>query len=191
MIIAISGYSGCGKNTVGHLTAKKLGLREVEFSFKDEAEARHMSLVDFQKLATGDASIDKAMDERIVREAKNGDCVLMTWLGPWLVDATLRVWLNAALEDRARRVAQRDGMQYAEALAHVKWRDGNNRRRYRKYYGIDIGNHEAFDLVINSSRFTPQQSADIIALAASTIPAQEKLAAMNDNLQERKTFLDR
>jgi cytidylate kinase len=169
MIIAISGYSGCGKNTVGRLVAEKLGLREVKFSFKDEAEARHMSLVAFQKLATRDASIDKAMDECIVREAKRGNCVLTTWLGPWLAGATLRVWLNASLEDRARRVAQRDGMQYPEALAHVKWRDGNNRKRYRKYYGIDISNHEMFDMVINSSRFTPQQSADIIALAASAI----------------------
>jgi len=91
----------------------------------------------------------------------------MTWLGPWKVkDATLRVWLEADDETRAKRISGRDKMTYEEALDHVRKRDPGNVRRYKEYYGIDILDHSNFDLVVNTSHFNPIDAAKIIALAA-------------------------
>ena len=49
MIIAISGLTGCGKNTLGELLAKELGYKIVSPTFKDLADREGISLIDFQK----------------------------------------------------------------------------------------------------------------------------------------------
>jgi len=170
MIIAISGLSGCGKNTVGEKVAAKLGLRPIQFSFKDEAKRRGVSLMDIQALASRDSALDKQLDDKIVAEASKGNCVIMTWLGPWMVkDADLRVWLDASEEERARRVSGRDKMSLAEALEHVRKRDANNRERYKRFYGINIDDRSIFDLVVNTGRFNPEQSSEIIVAAAKQL----------------------
>lgn len=175
MIICISGLSGSGKNTVGEIVAKKLGLAEVKLSFKDEAERMNVDLMKVQREATKDESYDRELDKEIVRRAKKGNCVVMTWLGPWIVkNANLRVWLNVSEKERAKRVAKRDKMTFRKALGHIRKRDENNRRRYKKYYGIDIMDHSIFDLEINSDVFNPQQIAGIIIKAAEAERAAGK-----------------
>lgn len=167
MIICISGLAGSGKNTVGELVAKKLNLDEVKLSFKDEARREKVDLMKVQKEATKDESYDRELDREIVRRAKKGNCVVMTWLGPWIVkNADLRVWLNVSERERAKRVAKRDRMSLKKALEHIRKRDENNRRRYKRYYGIDIMDHSIFDLEINSDVFNPQQIASIVIKAA-------------------------
>lgn len=167
MIICISGLAGSGKNTVGEIVAKKLNLKEVKLSFKDEAKKEGKELMKIQRAAGRDESYDRKLDREIVKRARKGNCVVMTWLGPWMVkNADLRVWLNVSEKERARRVAKRDGMSFKEALAHIRKRDRDNIRRYKRYYGIDITDHGIFDLEINSDVFNPQQIADIIIKAA-------------------------
>lgn len=168
MRIAISGLSGSGKNAVGALVAKKMKLRMISFTFKDLAREKGMSLMEFQKLASKDeGKIDREFDARIAREARKGNCVLTTWLSPWIVkDCDLRVWLSATQHTRAKRLMKRNGMSYREALAHIRARDRNNKMRYKKYYGIDIGDLSIFDLKIKTDKLTPEQIADIIVAAA-------------------------
>lgn len=167
MIIAVSGLSGCGKNSVGEAAARKLGLRTVQASFKDEAKRLGVTLMELQKMAEKDKGFDKRLDAQVVSDAAKGDCIVVTWLGPWTVkDADLRVWLLATEEERAKRIAKRDGMKPGEALEHVRTRDSENRARYKKYYGIDICDHSIFDLEINTGTFPPEASAEIIACAA-------------------------
>lgn len=170
MIIAISGLSGCGKNSVGEKVAKKLGLSTVQLSFKDEAAKRGITLMELQALAGKDPVLDKQLDEKIVLAATKGNCVVTTWLGPWMVkNADLRIWLNAAEDVRAKRVAGRDRMSVADALAHIRKRDADNRARYKKYYKINIDDHSIFDVEIDTNRFNPEQSSEIIAAAAGVL----------------------
>ena len=58
MIIAISGLTGSGKNTLGELLAKRLGYKLVCPTFKDLAAKEGVSLMEFQKKATKDPDID-------------------------------------------------------------------------------------------------------------------------------------
>lgn len=181
MKICISGLSGSGKNSVGKLAAKALGFRLVNPTFKTIAAKQKMKLMEFQKKAENDHSIDRKFDEALVKEAGMGDCVVTTWLGPWVIkDATLRVWLFAPHSVRASRVGKRDGMGADEASRHVSDRDASNHERYMKVYGINIYDHSGFDLIINSERFAPEQSAQIVAAAAGAIgkranqPAKKK-----------------
>jgi cytidylate kinase len=177
MIVCISGLSGCGKNTVGAKVASKLKLRPVQMSFKDEAARRGMTLMQLQELAGKDRKLDVELDAAITKEAEKGNCVVMTWLGPWTVkNADLRVWLEVSEEERARRVAGRDRMSPEEARKHVHARDDDNRKRYKRYYGIDIDDRSIFDVVVNTGRFNPDQASEIIAEAAELLrPAKYEL----------------
>ncbi len=186
MIICVAGLSGCGKNTVGTLVAKKLGMRVVNPTFKTIAEQEKISLMQFHKKAEEDHSIDKKFDAALLRETAQGNCVATTWLSPWIVkNATLRVWLYAPSEVRAGRVAKRDGMAVAEAQSHISERDGNNRKRYMDVYGIDISDHSGFDLLINTEKFSPEESAAIIVAAAKKTVNVKKPAKKKDKKKSR------
>jgi len=163
MIICIAGFAGSGKDTVGAMLAEKLKLKHIRFSFKEEAARRGMPLMEFQKLANKDKSIDLEMDKRIVEEAEKGNCVVTTWLGPWKVkNADLRVWLEASEGERSKRVSTRDNMSAAEALRHIRKRDEDNIKRYKRYYGIDITDKGVFDLIVKSDEKTPEEIAGLI-----------------------------
>ena len=162
MIIAISGLSGSGKNTLGSLVAKKLGYRLVCPTFKDLAEKEGIPLLEFQKKAMKDPDIDRKFDALLKQEASKGDCVVTTWLGPWMVDPDIRVWVFCPDDIRVSRLAKRDGITTEEAQAHIKKRDDNNRKRYAKLYGIDIDEHSKFDICVNSGIYGPGQLVDMV-----------------------------
>lgn len=170
MIIAISGMSGSGKNTVGELVAGTMGLRAVEYTFKDYARDMGIGLMQFQKMARKDPSIDREFDRRVAKDAGRGNCVVTTWLGPWTVKkAGLRVWLHAGEKARATRISKRERMGQKAALTHLRTRDRDNVNRYRSLYGIDIRKREIFDLIINTERFSPKEIADMVVVAAKCI----------------------
>ena len=170
MIICISGLSGSGKNSVGVEVAKLLSLRVVDPTFKTIAAKQKMSLMEFHKKAEKEHSIDKQFDAHLIADAKRGNCVVTTWLGPWMIkDADIRVWLYAPSAVRAKRVAGRDGMTPEQALAHITDRDESNHHRYNEVYKINIYDHSGFELVINTEKFVPAQTAQIIAAAARAI----------------------
>ncbi|MFN7990521.1 MAG: cytidylate kinase family protein [Candidatus Micrarchaeia archaeon] len=156
MIIAICGLTGSGKNTLGELLAKELGYKLVCPTFKDLAAKEGVSLMEFQKKAEKDPDIDRKFD-RVLAEQAKGDCVVTTWLGPWIVDADLRIKVFAPLETRAERITKRDGMGIREAMEHVKKRDEANRKRYKKVYGIDIFDDSRFDACLNSGIYRPER----------------------------------
>lgn len=162
MIIAIAGFAGSGKTTLGRALAKKLGYRMVSPSFKDLAAKEGVSLMEFQKKAEKDRSIDLKFDDYIKEEAKKGNCVITTWLGPWMSKADLRVWLFAPPGVRAKRIAERDKTSIANAGKQIKMRENQNRRRYLKLYRIDIFDTSDFDVSFNSSKFSPEEMADAI-----------------------------
>jgi cytidylate kinase len=170
MIICISGLSGSGKNSVGEEVAKLLRLRVVNPTFKTIAARQKMTLMEFHRKAEKEHSIDRRFDEELVAQAKRGNCVVTTWLGPWMVKgADIKVWLYAPQAVRAQRVAGRDSITVEQALAHISDRDESNHHRYNEVYHINIYDHSGFELVINTEKFAPKESARIIAEAARAL----------------------
>src|SRR3989338_11034304 len=155
MIIAISGLTGSGKDTLGKNLAKALRYRHINPTFKDLARAEGVTLLEFQRRAARDPNIDRKFDRLSKKQAK-GNCVATSWLSPWMLKADFRVYLFASLEERAKRIAKRDGMNLKQAMEHVKRRDGQNRKRYLKLYGIDIYNLDVFDVCLNSAKYPPK-----------------------------------
>jgi CMP/dCMP kinase len=171
MIIAISGLTGSGKNTLGELLAKRLGYRLVCPTFKDLAAKEGISLMEFQEKAAKDPDIDRKFDALLKEQASPGNCVITTWLGPWMVDADVRIKVKVADKIRAERIAKRDSMTLVQALEHIKKRDGQNRERYRKLYGIDIDDEKKFDAVLDGARNPPQK---LLEMALTIINSKKK-----------------
>lgn len=161
MIIAVSGLAGSGKNTFGMALAKELGYRVVCPTFKDLAASEGVSLMEFQEKAKKDPNIDRKFDNALRKDSSSGDCVVTTWLGPWMVPADYRVWVMVPEKIRAERVAVRDNVSPAAALLHIRKRDSENRERYLKLYGIDIFNIEGFDLALNAGVYSPEKMVKI------------------------------
>ncbi|MFN3910110.1 MAG: (d)CMP kinase [Candidatus Anstonellaceae archaeon] len=162
-IIAISGLAGSGKTTVGRLVAKKLSYKLIAPTFKDLAKANNLSLLEFQKKANKNFSIDKNFDKELIKLAKKQKCVVSTWLGPWILKGNLfRVWLEVSFSTRALRLAKREGISFKKALIHIKKRDKDNILRYKKIYNIDITNHKNFNLIIDANKSSPAKIASKI-----------------------------
>jgi cytidylate kinase len=162
MIIAVSGLAGSGKNTLGGVLAEQLRYRLVCPTFKDLAAKEGVSLMEFQKRAEKDPDIDRKFDALLKDEAGKGNCVVTTWLGPWMVNPNVRVWVFAPDEVRAERLAKRDKITMKEARLHIAERDDANRARYLKLYGVDIYDQSGFDVCVNSGLYTPEELAGIV-----------------------------
>lgn len=174
MRIAISGKSGCGNSTVSRLVAERIGLRLINFTFKDLAAEYELSFAELHRRAAHDPAIDRTLDRRQLAAAAAGDCVLGSRLAIWLLAAAdLKVYLAAAPEVRARRIAAREGVPYATALAAMNARDAQDRARYVRLYDIDIERYEHADVVLDTaSRDQFQVASAIVAAAAPGTPAQ-------------------
>jgi CMP/dCMP kinase len=158
-IIAISGFAGSGKNTVAEIIAKELGWKIVQPTFKDLANTEGISLEEFQLKAKDDPNIDRKFDEEQKKQSKDGKCVITTWLGPWMNKEAYKVWLDISLEERARRVAGREGKSIEQTIDEIRLRDEQNVQRYVSVYGIDIRDHREFDLILSDEKSTAEENA--------------------------------
>ena len=167
MRIAISGKSGCGNSTVSRLVADRLGLRLINYTFKNLAAEYGIDFAELHARAAGDFSIDRTLDRRQLAAAAGGACVLASRLAIWLLaDAELKVYLTAPPDVRARRIARREQTAFDAAQFDTGRRDANDRQRYLELYRIDIDDAEPADLVIDTSVHDQFAAAAAIVAAA-------------------------
>ncbi len=161
MIICISGYTGSGKTFIAERIAKVLKIRHISHSYKNYTSA-DKDFFTVQKNA--DKNFAKKFDKMVIEESHKGDCVVSTWLGPWLIkDSTLNVWLEASLKERAKRKANVLRMSYKKAMEYVKKKDRMTKKHFKDAYNINIEDRERFDLQINSEKLKIDQIISIIA----------------------------
>lgn len=155
--IAISGKSGCGNSTASKLLAQTLGLKLINYTFRNMAQEMGIEMRELCAMAEKDEKWDRDLDARQVEYANGGDCVLGSRLAIWLLPgADLKVYLTASGETRARRIAGRDDGLYEAVLAETLERDRRDRERYLRLYGIDNDKwQDLADLVIDTTERKP------------------------------------
>lgn len=165
MILTIGGLVGAGKTTLARRLAEAHGMSYVSIGeiMRQMAKERNVSLNEFGKLAEKDPSIDKEIDERQRSLAKD-NCIFDSRLSAFLIDSDLKIWLTAPLDVRAERLAKREGVPVEEAMANIKRREGSERKRYKKFYDINLDDLSVYDLVLNTTYFTPDEMLQICGL---------------------------
>ncbi len=166
--IAISGKSGCGNSSVSKIVAERLGIRLINYTFHDMAREMNIPFEELCRLAERDPRYDLELDKRLVELAMEGSCVLGSRLAVWLLEeADLKVYLTASLEERARRIAKREGLNFEDSYRATKQRDERDRLRYLKLYNIDVDKFDFVDLIIDTEKGDQYYVADRIIAALS------------------------
>lgn len=170
MRITISGPPGSGKSTLSRMVSVRLGTELLSMGdiFRKMAEDRCMSLEEFGLLAKGNEMIDRMIDEEQKKIAKEKDNIILEGrLSGFLVDADLKVWLKAPLKIRAERIAKRESKPVPAAMRETSERELCERERYLTFYDIDIKDLSVYDLIIDSSRWRPEEICEIVTKAVS------------------------
>ena len=171
MLLTVSGPAGSGKSTAAAELADALDYEHVSGGdlFRELAADRGLSLIEFNRLAEEEDSIDRDLDRRLRETARDrDDVVLEARLSGWMAGeyADLRIWLDAPLSVRAARVADREEKSVGEAREESVTRARSEARRYREYYGIEITDLSIYDLVVNTSRWSVEAEVDLLVEAA-------------------------
>ena len=161
--VAISGKSGCGNTTVSTLLANTLKIKLINYTFRQLAEEKGMTLKEVIEVAKNDDSYDKYVDKHQVELALEQPCVLGSRLAIWMLkEADLKVYLLASDDTRARRVYNREGGDLQQIKDFTAMRDSEDTRRYKEFYGIDNNDYAFCDLIIDVNEKTPEEIVEII-----------------------------
>jgi cytidylate kinase len=166
--IVISGWPAVGKTTIAgklaeefrlikynggdilKMLAAEKGYAVGRDDWWDTAEAKK-----FMQARKSDPSFDKKVDKKLTDIVKKGGAVITSYTVPWLVkeEFVINLWLRGSPENRAKRMANRDGISLAEAKKIVALRDEENKKIYYQLYGFRFGQDlTVFDYVLNTDR---------------------------------------
>lgn len=165
MKLTISGTPGSGKTTIGKLLAKKLGYEyfDVGGLRRQMAEEKGMTLQEFNELGKIEDWTDKEADKRAETIGKENDnFVFVGRLTYYFVPDAFKVYLKCDLNESAIRIFEegREKEKYKtieEAKQQIKKREEEDNKRYEKWYGIQVGNPNDFDLVLDTTNLSIEE----------------------------------
>ncbi|MHA2193820.1 MAG: (d)CMP kinase [Candidatus Thorarchaeota archaeon] len=151
-VITVGGLHGTGKSSIADAIAKRFNLRRMSAGviFRQLAKERDLTLEEFSRVAAGDEGIDRLIDDKLREEAEKGNAVIDGQLAAWMAgdNADLKILLIASVENRIRRISERDG-----------------KARYLEYYGVDVSDHSVYDLIINTNKYDLEEVIAIVFTA--------------------------
>ena len=171
-IITITGESGSGISTVTEELAKVLEYRKFSAGglFRKLALQHDMSVEKLNEYTVSHQVIDREIDTLIRRLGQGNEVVLDARLGFHWIHDSFKVYLTVDRDIAARRIYEdilegrrhgEEALTILDAAASIQEQSESTQARYFRDYGIDIGNTNSFDLIINTDRKSPD---DVVAL---------------------------
>jgi len=171
-IITITGALGSGKTVVGKAVAQQLAAPYYSTGDMQRALAaqKGMTTLELNQLAEKEPSIDHEIDGMTEKlAAENERCVFDSRLAWHFVPYSFKCYLQVHDKIAAQRIfgdTRRKSEKYAsveEAYQGLVDRKASETRRFADLYGVDLGNLENYDLVVDTSVATPEAVAEIVA----------------------------
>lgn len=170
MIITIGGKSGSGKSTVSKAIAARLGYKNYSAGdiWRKCAAERGMNLHEYNKQAIVETKIDTMTDDAQKKLGQTKDNIVVeSRLGFFFIPNSIKIFLDANDGVRARRTMQEGRKQenhrdLKDALKKLKTRDTGDVNRYNKLYGVNPFDSKNYDLVVDTSNNSVEQTSDII-----------------------------
>ncbi|MEB3779810.1 MAG: AAA family ATPase [Desulfurococcales archaeon] len=165
-VIVVSGPPGSGKSTYAKRLARELGLEYYTTGqiFRELAKKLGVSLSRLNEMAEEDPRIDLEIDKETMRIASKGGVVIDSHLAAWLLHdkADVLIYVKAPLNVRAERIAKRDSIPLKQAYTEIVERENSHRRRFLKYYGLDIRDLTIFHVIVDTSIYDVESTYKII-----------------------------
>lgn len=174
MIITIDGTSGAGKNYVGERLAKKLGYKFYSMGdlMRNIAKRKEMTLGELQKLRDKGPEIDRDVDNYQSELGREEDNFIITGRpSHHFIPHAVKLFLRCEPDEAAKRIfpdlatnERNEGeFRSAEELEQtIKKRDAEDRKRYAKYYKIDINDVTKYDFALNTTRLGKEEAFSIV-----------------------------
>ena len=140
--------------------ARRAGAPEVALSTIDE-----LGLLGFCPSPRACRAYRKAVDQVMHELAAEGNAVIVGRAGQVILkdqpDA-FHIQVIAPAQERARRIAERDGITLRAAQARVRASDCFRRDYLQRFYRVRWDDPELYDLVVNTVHLSPAEAADLI-----------------------------
>jgi cytidylate kinase len=179
------GWTVYGRDLVDRI-AQEMGLRSNLLETLDEHHTSWLSDAMEQFLSTnatpyvGENAFVKHLVETILALGTHGECVIVGRGSATILPAetTLRVRLVAPFRDRVASTAARLRISIDAATERVSTLDRERARFVRDHFLKDPEDARSFDLILNTSRFSINDCADLIIDALHRL-AEARLAAVS------------
>jgi cytidylate kinase len=172
-IITLSGKPGSGKSSTADRVAEMLGYSRYSTGdiVRTMIKKKKMTLADFNKIAEKDSSYDYELDEELRKMREQQDVVIDSRLGFYWIPESFKVYLDLDPEVSIARIYKDSNlnalrsssgegtMDMDAVIDQVNERLSNERRRFKKLYNVNPYASANFDLVIDTSRHSPQTVA--------------------------------
>jgi len=172
-IITLSGKPGSGKSSTADRVAEMLSYTRYSTGdlVRTMIKQKKMTLAEFNIMAEKDSSFDYDLDEELRKMREEKDVVIDSRLGFYWIPESFKVYLDLDSEVAVARIYKdsnlnalrgvtennNDGMD--AVIDQVSERLNNERRRFKKLYNINPYASANFDLIIDTSRHSPQTVA--------------------------------
>jgi len=172
-IITLSGKPGSGKSSTADKVAEMLNYTRYSSGdmVRQLLQKHHLTLAQYNERAKNEHGLDNEVDTMLRDLRSSSDIVVDSRLGFYWLPESFKVYLDLDMEVATARIfkdavsnTSRSGAgegtaSLIEVSAQVKARMQNEQSRFRALYNIDPYNTAHFDLVIDTSRHSPQTVA--------------------------------
>ncbi len=151
--------------------AQDFGFSETLFSGSDEKKRCFSLSSIFNSNIFGcssmndDASLFAMQAEAIKNIAKNGSAIIIGRAANYILrdcDCCLNVFLTSPIEERAKRVAERENMDREKALEHIERMEKEREAYYNTFTFGNWGMASTYDLCVDTSLLGVEGTADLI-----------------------------
>ncbi|MEM3458599.1 MAG: cytidylate kinase family protein [Candidatus Bathyarchaeia archaeon] len=192
IVLCISGMAGSGKSTLARRLAEKYGLKYYSGgdALKMLAEEEGYRILKrgwwesreglrFLERREKNSKFDKAVDEKLLELAKQGNVILDSWTMPWLAKKGFKIWLEASPEKRAERIAKRDKISVKEALKALRIKERGTKAIYKKLYGFKLGeDFSPFHVILDTEYLDADEVFEVLCMVIDNLWQLEN----NENL---------
>ncbi len=183
LVICISGMAGTGKSTLAKKLAQKYGLRyysggdalralaaEEGYNSANNGWWESSEGLKFLEQRKGNPNFDKAVDNKLLEYASQGNVLLDSWTMPWLVKQGFKIWLAASVEKQAERISGRDNMTLEASFAALKEKEARTKAIYRKLYGFSLGeDFSPFDLILDTDNLKADEVFNVLCMVIDNV----------------------
>ncbi len=173
-IITLTGKPGSGKSSTADKIAEMLGYTRYSSGtlVRSLLEKEGLTLSEYNKSAKSNTSLDDKIDKRLRELRNHNDIVIDARLGFYWIPESFKVYLDLDVDIATARIYNdiRDNVSRKHELTQknprlgsatdaVRKRVTEERSRFKKLYNIDPFDTTRFDLVIDTSRHSPDTVA--------------------------------